>query len=56
MRVRGSGETHRGDVWKHPQILRLLGKWGMGGCHIYNIRNKKYIYFKIRIIMIKSQQ
>jgi hypothetical protein len=41
MGVHGSGETHGGDVWKHPQILMILGKWGMGRCHIYNIKSIK---------------
>jgi hypothetical protein len=33
---------HKGDVWKHPQILRILGKWGTGGrhTHTYNFKNK----------------
>jgi hypothetical protein len=51
MGVLGSGETHMGDVWKHPQILGILGNWGTGGSHIYNIKIKK-----MKIIMIKSQQ
>jgi hypothetical protein len=38
---RGCGETHKGDVWKYPQILGILGKWGTGGRHIYNIKNIK---------------
>jgi hypothetical protein len=56
MRVHRSGKTHKGGMWKHPQILGILGKWGMGGRHIYNIKNIKYKILKIKIIMIKSQQ
>jgi hypothetical protein len=54
----GCGEMHRGDMWKYPQILGILGKWGTGGRHIYNIKNLKYKYknLKIKIIMIKYQQ
>jgi hypothetical protein len=53
---RGCGETHKGDVWKYPQILGIFGKWGTGGRHIYNIKNIKNKILKIKIIMIKSQQ
>jgi hypothetical protein len=53
---RGREEMHRGDVWKYPQILGILRKWGTWGRQIYNIKNIKYKILKIKIIMTKSQQ
>jgi hypothetical protein len=46
------GETHKGDVWKYPQILGIFGKWGTRGRHIYNIKNIKNKILKIKIITI----
>jgi hypothetical protein len=49
---RGCGGAHKEDVLEYPQILGIFGKWGMGGRHIYNIKNIKYKILKIKIIMI----
>jgi hypothetical protein len=40
--VCGSGETHRGDVWEHPQILgKFMGDMGTSGSP--TLKLKKYI-------------
>jgi hypothetical protein len=41
-------------MWKHPQILGTLTKWGTGVRHIYNIKNIKYKILKIKTIMTIS--
>jgi hypothetical protein len=46
--VRGSGETHKGDVWEHPQILGKFRGDGGGvpsiGVPVSKIIKNIYIY------------
>jgi hypothetical protein len=53
--VRGSGETHRGDVWEHPQILgKFMGVGGTSGSPALKLY-KKYININDKIPTITIQ-